>query len=335
MPDREFSYVNYRYGFNGKENDNEAKGERKQQNYGMRIYDPRLGKFLSVDPLIQSYPMLTPYAFAENDVIRSIDLDGLEKYIVTRLVNNNGAFRSITIQSFTDAEGNVRDNEAYNYNSALGKADVYVVTRNVNTGNQIGPIVYKTSLSPDEQIVQSNLKRTRDVKDMIAEDKKANPSVNGEQITDNFTEGQMAGKSWKDGKYEEANLNMVQPIPIRFPGGSSTPSNMTTAMNQLAPIGQIMNLFPTSTAIITGNTGNSAGDGGLIGNSPAVLAQRVSLNGASSTVGATMIARSNSVRRILTNNFGIGLARTAPATGTNAATPAGRNVTIRIAGINL
>ncbi len=41
----------YRYGFNGKENDNEVKGEGNQQDYGFRIYDPRLGRFLSVDPL--------------------------------------------------------------------------------------------------------------------------------------------------------------------------------------------------------------------------------------------------------------------------------------------
>lgn len=42
----------YRYGFNGKENDNDVKGiEGSQQDYGMRIYDPRLGRFLSVDPV--------------------------------------------------------------------------------------------------------------------------------------------------------------------------------------------------------------------------------------------------------------------------------------------
>ncbi|MEZ2442984.1 RHS repeat-associated core domain-containing protein [Chitinophaga sp. RCC_12] len=46
----------YRYGFNGKENDNEVKGEGNQQDYGMRIYDPRLGRFLSVDPLTKGYP---------------------------------------------------------------------------------------------------------------------------------------------------------------------------------------------------------------------------------------------------------------------------------------
>jgi hypothetical protein len=44
----------------------------------MRIYDPRLGKFLSVDPLAKQYPELTPYQFASNSPIAGIDEDGLE-----------------------------------------------------------------------------------------------------------------------------------------------------------------------------------------------------------------------------------------------------------------
>jgi len=44
----------------------------------MRIYDPRLGKFLSVDPLTKDYPELTPYQFATNSPLMNIDLDGLE-----------------------------------------------------------------------------------------------------------------------------------------------------------------------------------------------------------------------------------------------------------------
>jgi len=66
-PNRKFSVGNsYRYGFNGKENDNEVKGEGNQQDYGMRIYDPRLGRFLSVDPLTSDYPWFTPYQFSGN-----------------------------------------------------------------------------------------------------------------------------------------------------------------------------------------------------------------------------------------------------------------------------
>ena len=69
---------NYRYGFNGKENDNEVKGLGDQQDYGMRIYDPRVGRFLSVDPLTKAFSMLTPYQFASNSPIANIDLDGKE-----------------------------------------------------------------------------------------------------------------------------------------------------------------------------------------------------------------------------------------------------------------
>ena len=54
------------------------KGEGNQQDYGMRVYDPRLGKFLSVDPLTPKYPELTPYQFASNSPIAHKDLDGLE-----------------------------------------------------------------------------------------------------------------------------------------------------------------------------------------------------------------------------------------------------------------
>lgn len=80
MPGRRFSEENqYRYGFNGKENENDVKGEGNQQDYGMRIYDPRVGKFLSVDPLTKDYSHYTPYSYAGNKPIKFIDLDGLEE----------------------------------------------------------------------------------------------------------------------------------------------------------------------------------------------------------------------------------------------------------------
>jgi len=78
---RSYTSALYRYGFNGKENDKET-GE---QDYGMRIYDPRIAKFLSIDPLTRKYPELTPYQFASNTPIVAIDIDGLEAGIETRM----------------------------------------------------------------------------------------------------------------------------------------------------------------------------------------------------------------------------------------------------------
>ncbi len=80
MPGRQYSSsTGYRYGFNGKENDNEVKGMGNQQDYGMRIYDPRLGRFLSVDPLFKDFAWNSVYSFAEGNPIEFIDLDGLER----------------------------------------------------------------------------------------------------------------------------------------------------------------------------------------------------------------------------------------------------------------
>src|SRR5690606_4731547 len=77
---RSYSSEEYRYGFNGEENDKET----KTQGYGMRIYNPGLGKFLSVDPLTKQYPELTPYQFARNTPIQAIDLEGAEAWVVIK-----------------------------------------------------------------------------------------------------------------------------------------------------------------------------------------------------------------------------------------------------------
>jgi RHS repeat-associated protein len=80
MPGRDTIFKSsYRYGFNGKEMDNETYGgQGNEYDYGMRIYNPRIGRFLSADPISKSYPMLTPYQFASNRPIDGVDVDGLE-----------------------------------------------------------------------------------------------------------------------------------------------------------------------------------------------------------------------------------------------------------------
>jgi RHS repeat-associated protein len=72
------NYQNYRYGFNGKENDDEAKGQSNQIDYGARVYDPRVVRFLSTDPLTNKYPYYSPYQFSGNTPIKFIDLYGKE-----------------------------------------------------------------------------------------------------------------------------------------------------------------------------------------------------------------------------------------------------------------
>jgi RHS repeat-associated protein len=80
----------YRYGYNGKEKDNNGELGLTTYDYGFRIYNPGLGKFLSVDPLTQQYPWLTPYQFAGNTPIQALDLDGKEVYDYRLYLDANG-----------------------------------------------------------------------------------------------------------------------------------------------------------------------------------------------------------------------------------------------------
>ncbi|MEO0470249.1 MAG: RHS repeat-associated core domain-containing protein [Bacteroidota bacterium] len=68
----------YRFGFTGQEVDNEVYGAGNQLSFTFRPYDPRLGRFMKVDPLQSKYPQWAPYQFAGNQVIASRELEGLE-----------------------------------------------------------------------------------------------------------------------------------------------------------------------------------------------------------------------------------------------------------------
>lgn len=75
-------HTGYRFGFNGQEKDDEVKGNGNSIAFQYRIHDSRIGRFLSTDPLEKNFAWNSSYAFAENDVIRSIDLEGLERQIM-------------------------------------------------------------------------------------------------------------------------------------------------------------------------------------------------------------------------------------------------------------
>ncbi|MCC5922082.1 MAG: RHS repeat-associated core domain-containing protein [Cyclobacteriaceae bacterium] len=78
MSGRQLDNEGYRYGFNGKEEDPEGLGGGgSTYEYGFRIYNPQISKFLSVDPLADQAPGWTPYRFGFNNPIRFLDPNGL------------------------------------------------------------------------------------------------------------------------------------------------------------------------------------------------------------------------------------------------------------------
>jgi RHS repeat-associated protein len=76
MPQRSFTSTEYDYGFNGMEKDNEVKGSGNSLDYVARMYDPRLGRFLSTDPLMSQNATWTPYGYALDNPIMFVDDNG-------------------------------------------------------------------------------------------------------------------------------------------------------------------------------------------------------------------------------------------------------------------
>ena len=85
MPSRSFSASSYKYGFNGKENDDEVKGKGNSLDYGARMYDSRLGRWLSCDPAGDKYPFLSLYNFVGNSPLICIDPNGKDIWIVGKV----------------------------------------------------------------------------------------------------------------------------------------------------------------------------------------------------------------------------------------------------------
>jgi RHS repeat-associated protein len=89
LPGRNYSSDAYRFGFQGAEKDDEVHGATgTSYAFEYRMHDPRIGRFLSIDPLAQDFAWNSPYAFSENRVLDGIDFEGLEhlnnKYLIDR-----------------------------------------------------------------------------------------------------------------------------------------------------------------------------------------------------------------------------------------------------------
>ncbi len=81
----------YRYGFNGMEKDDEVKGTGNHIDFGARGYDPRLGRWLSVDAFVGRPGSENPYNYSLNLPIMMGDPDG--NWPEIKVINSKTSFQ--------------------------------------------------------------------------------------------------------------------------------------------------------------------------------------------------------------------------------------------------
>lgn len=89
LPGRSYGMVG-RYGFGGKERLSEHNNDN--YDFGARIYDARIGKWLSVDPLQKKYPGWSPYNYAAGNPVYFNDVDGRDVGVTIDKVNGTITF---------------------------------------------------------------------------------------------------------------------------------------------------------------------------------------------------------------------------------------------------
>ncbi len=164
MPGRTYSSEAYKYGFNGKEKDDEVSNQGNCYDYGFRIYNSRIGKFLSVDPLFKSYAWYTPYQFAGNKPIMAIDLDGLEDYVVTISELDKGIVMIKVDFIYTEKANNEKTNKPV-IEKVKDEATPSLGTGGIEYRYSDGTKVRKSNFDPGspEAVIMSLEKSYRDI----------------------------------------------------------------------------------------------------------------------------------------------------------------------------
>jgi hypothetical protein len=103
------------------------------------------GRFLTIDPLAEKYPWLSPYVYCNNNPVNYIDPTGMDWY---QAENGNVMWRRSQDKDYTDDDGNVWNNigTEYLFHSVLfkqrenedGKLTLYSTTDTKEIGKYIG-----------------------------------------------------------------------------------------------------------------------------------------------------------------------------------------------------
>lgn len=144
LPFRNFNSATLRYGFNGKELDSDIKGLGNSYNFDARIYDPRVSRFLSIDPLYHTYPSIEPYAFAANTPIQAIDFNGLKPALVHKTVSSSGLVTfTITLELKVRNSSHIDNETIKEYAAAIAGQTEKVFSGFINQQNRL---IFKVKL---------------------------------------------------------------------------------------------------------------------------------------------------------------------------------------------
>jgi RHS repeat-associated protein len=132
LPNRAWNDGNrgYRFGFNGKEKDSETANDNFD--FGARVYDGRLGRWMSLDPLMKKYPQLSSFCFTNNNPLIFADEDGRDLIVTTIIKTQWGTFTVVQKKDNNQVEWGLRE-----YSDGTGGSSYRIAYYNMQQTNVI------------------------------------------------------------------------------------------------------------------------------------------------------------------------------------------------------
>lgn len=124
-----------------------------------RLDNSSNSRFLSVDPLTSSYPMLTPYQYASNRPIDGIDIDGLEyyNYRLTKLKDNTTKLELVNVESAKPWYGGAEySHHRITYNGTTYHFNGSAMDPFANSSNALIPFINDPDKAIKSGLVQTN-----------------------------------------------------------------------------------------------------------------------------------------------------------------------------------
>jgi hypothetical protein len=126
--------------------------------FGARMYDARLGRWLSLDPLEKKYPYLSPYHFCNNNPILYKDFDGRDFITYVKLKNSQtgkSEIHKVTFDGTKTMIENVKTGAIGEYNGGSKFVDDMITSYNyiVENGADIDDAMKTIASSKDIHII--------------------------------------------------------------------------------------------------------------------------------------------------------------------------------------
>jgi RHS repeat-associated protein len=186
-----------RYGFNGMESIDEVSGAKNSYDFGARLYNPRIGRWLSIDPLARKFPFLSPYNFVANNPIFFVDPNGEDIGESNKYKGDKNAQSATKLAHSNDLVKNLFDLFA-KQNSGLYKADAdgKLSNHDLYFGTEVGQDSGLTKISvwnpnkeiweklknTEKQIVDANFKVRLEIHVEVIRNEDYDPSQVGENL---------------------------------------------------------------------------------------------------------------------------------------------------------